>query len=255
MIAYSNMTLRQAYEEVVLRAGQHRTGINFDWDSIVMFVNRAIREVMLTTLPYKDWAYSTKLAVADATILPQRFLKKIRVLLSAAGTAPYDEAREMSVREFWTISDLSGRQHAWNRSVPDMPTYMLWAEQDANGISRLRIEVAPAGHSGIMECYVCPADLTADTDIVSIPYEFEDMVVLLAMSRLFAKTDDKQFVMTLHGQIVQERQRLLALFEEKRMTEKREMDNFLEPAIPVVQPEKTPGEANTDIAGKTKGKK
>ena len=254
MIAYSNMTIKRAYEEIVLRAGQHRTGINYDWDSIVMFINRAIREVMLTTLPYKDWAYTTRLAVADTTILPQRFLKKIRVLLSASGTAPYDEAREMSIREFWTITDLSGRQHAWNRSVPDMPTYMLWAEQDADGISRLRIEVSPSGHSGIMECYVCPADLTADADVIPIPYEFEDMVILLAMSRLFAKTDDMQFVMTLQQQIGQEKNRLLSLFEEKRLTEKRELDNFVEPAIPVIQPEKTPGEASQDIVGKGKKK-
>ena len=51
------MTLKQAVDEVLIRMGQHRTAINLDWDTVAMFVNRAIRETLTKTLPYKEWCY------------------------------------------------------------------------------------------------------------------------------------------------------------------------------------------------------
>ena len=77
MIAYRQLTVADKINEMVLRMGKYRTGLNIDWTTMLRFVNRAITEVMVMTIPYKDWAYVTQLTVTDGTIITNRFLKPI----------------------------------------------------------------------------------------------------------------------------------------------------------------------------------
>jgi hypothetical protein len=270
MITYSNMTLKRCYDLVMLKATSHRTPENLDWGTVVKYINRAWKEVLIKTLPYKDWAYKLTTTITHGGLLPVSYLKGIRVLVSPTGNPPFTEARYVDAREYFTLSNWQRKQQ-WNACTVQNPIYTLWGHLPVAPNTDNQAEVsiflapntdhqtgvAPAGFSyetnnmaGIMEYYGIPIDLTTDGDILPVPYEFENLVVLLTLIRVFSKTADTNLMQSLQQQIGAETQKLLELYTEFKVNTKRELDSFVEPVPPFAPGVQDKGEIPNNLTGK-----
>ena len=255
MVNYSTMTLQQAYDRVILKTGKHRSGFNLGWSDIVMFINRAIKEITTLTLPYKDWGYNYAIAVTNGMMLPYDFVNPIRVILSATGRPPFYEARQADIREFYRVNNWHGK-NAWAADLNRNPIYTIWG--DAN-TQNPRIYLAPNNAyetglcpngfyyngytvSGYCEYNSQPLLLTLAADLIPIPYEYEDMVILSALTRVFAKTGEMELLNAMHKKLNEEKSRVVGLFKEKNRTSYKETIEYIEPAVPIVEIPPEPGE-------------
>lgn len=257
MINYSFMTLQQAYDYLMIRLANMRSDKNTDWSTAVTCINRAIREAMLAHLPYKEWTNNYTMVVTHRLPMPANFLSPIRVMLSIDGNPPYLEARAVNAREFQSINSWYNR-NIWNQGINFKPSYTLWGET-INTVRRTVIHLspnadfetgtAPTGHvyngvtvSGLMEYYAAPPFITLTTDILPIPYEVEELVILLALERLMSKSAELDEVTRMHILVEKEKSRLFNYFQEKERTSKRELTSFIEPTLPLVPSQPQPGE-------------
>lgn len=261
MIQYSPMTLQQAVDEVFLRVSQHRTEVNLDFQTVVMFINRAIRKVTVEMLPYKDWAFTSTIAVTNGSPLPINFIKPVRVLLSAGGSPPYAEARKVSPREYYSLTNWYTKQ-SWNAANTSFPIYTIWGPRAAtvntapvqstrfiymgpytNAIWGNQTGTPPTGSSyyagaelsGICDCYLSPLDLVNPGDLLPIPYEGEAMVILDAVTRVFAKTGPADKLQYFQGLAMKEQTTLRELFAVKRQTDRANLEAPLDPQPIIAQ--------------------
>jgi hypothetical protein len=100
--------------------------------------------------------------------------------------------------------------------------------------------------SGLLEYYQVPPKMTKDGDIMPIPYEYEELVILMALGKLLVNIGDIK-VEDLYKDIVGESDKIIERYLEKRRTEKRELDAFQEPVIPEVPPKPEQGEATQEL--------
>lgn len=231
MLPYRNITLDDVINEVVIRMNDQRSGVNVDWATLRRMTNRSIKEVVNMTLPYKSWAYTSRIAVTNGTVLPVTLIKPIRVLLSASGNPPYREAREVDIREMYSITDGS-KQHSWNLDLTIDPVYLFWGDNSITPTNFV-IYVSPAGYSGILEGHFIPGDLAAPTDVVPIPYEFAELAVLGVIARVYQKFQEGNALASVLQRVVEERQRILSKFVEKRRAEEKDLEAFEEEANPI----------------------
>lgn len=282
MIQYSRMTLKEAVDEVLLRMGQHRTAINLDWDTIAMFVNRAIRETLTKTLPYKEWCYMSTLKVTtNPFILPTEangvaggasFMSAIRLVLPhrvSDDLLTYTEARQVDAKEFFTLSDWY-KGHSWNAAKFKSPIYCLWGSRAASSPEAVqtsaRLYVAPFSSTvfsnmpdftqapfttppmdryvrstdeivsndrpGLLDCILAPARLTSETQLVPVPYEFENLVILYALARALAKVNAKSQMVETVAKATEETARVAQMYAQKRATQKLDLESFVDPVMP-----------------------
>lgn len=250
MIAYSQMTYGQAYDEVIMRLSTFRIAENVSYLNVVYAINHSIKEAMSLTLPYKDWAYTTTIDVANRTILPRQYLGHIRALLSATGDAPYKEARYVDPKEWWSTTDWYASIN-WTRAYGNNPIFTIWAvggnltffcypnRDFQTGTAPYTKRYVQAGEevSGLLEYYHSPDELTLETDVISMPYEFEELIIMGAVWRLASKMLEQAMVQMLHEQLNAEKDKIMALVKEKMRTENRELDSFVEPVIPIIPPQ------------------
>lgn len=253
MITYSSMTLGEVIDGMLSKAQRHRTNINVDWATLASYVNNAAKEIMVSTLPYKEWAHNNVLDVTHGTLLPQRYMSHIRCMLSEDGSPPYREARYVAPKEFYRVSDWYG-QNKWAMASETRPVFTIWGEANEMNIyispnDQWETGTAPTGYryygatySGKLECYMSPPLMASETDILPIPYEFEDLLQLSALARLLARTGDYSRLDNLQRRIMAERQMAIEMFFEKRRTLKRELESFTEPVPPLVPPPPEEGE-------------
>jgi hypothetical protein len=264
MILYKDIALKEFYNTIIMRMGKHRTEENSDYITIVNFINASIKETMKTTMMYKDWAYISTISVQHKTILPRNFVKPIRVLVSTNGEAPYKEARMADPKEIYTVTDWRDL-YSWNRATKQNPIYTIWGDRQmslsAQAMpSRLSIYLypnteyqtgtAPAGYIyhnyevlGIMDCYLMPDNIFEDSDILSIPYEFIELVVLLTLARCLSKTTPINILTDIQQQVMVEQQRITSLFTKNRIAGKKQLTSYIEPVQPLVPPPPVQGEA------------
>lgn len=260
MIQYSPLTLQQAVDEVMLRVSEHRTEVNLDWQTIVMFINRAIREVTIGMLPYKSWGFTSTIGVNNGQPLPINFIKPVRVLLSAGGAPPYREARRVSPRELHSLTNWYNKQ-SFNAASSLWPVYTIWGPRSAtvnqtpvqsarfmymgpytNSIFGNQTGTAPTGYSyytgsemaGICDCYMSPRDLVNPTDLLPIPYEGEQIVILSAITRVFVKTGPADKLAYFQGLATKEQASLREQFAVRKRNEKIDFEALLDP-MPVQQ--------------------
>jgi hypothetical protein len=241
MINYSNMTLLEAYNAIVDRLGGMRNAENTDWGTIVKCINKGVKEVVVKTLPFKSWAYINTVVISDNTALPREYLDYSRVLVNNV-SGMLREARRVDPKEYWGLTD-PDRKHAWNMSLDERPIFCLWGDGNQ---SQLRIFISPA-RAGYMECYLMPGDLVNEADEIPVPYEYVELVLLAATSRLMARLADQNYLLSLHQQIQGEVKKLGELYKAKKYAEKRELDNFAEPVIPSVPAPPEPGELSKQM--------
>lgn len=185
------MTLKQATDEIMVRISKLTTSSNFDYLLATMYLNRARREVMSMSLPFKDWAYTkTGFAVSNNTELPQDYTGIIRVMLKDPAAQYYQEARRVEPKEWWTLTN-TVRPHSWNGASNLNPIYTIWGSDDVSTTNwsnkGLIMMVAPSTVVGFIDYQAEYGDMTNDTDVLNVPYEFENMVIMMALERIYQK--------------------------------------------------------------------
>jgi hypothetical protein len=236
MINYAPMTLLQAYNEIVDRLGHYRNAENTDWGTIVKCVNRAVIEVCAKSLPYKDWAYITKLNIQDGTLLPREYMNYSRCLVQNL-SGDLREARFVDVREYWNLTD-PNRKHAWNMSLSQKPIFTIWG---TGAPSRLTIYISPQA-DGLLEYHTIPNSLSQEADELPVPFEYQHYVVLSALTRVVSRFADLQYLVSIQKDIQGELVKMNIRHNETKTVKKRELDNFVEPQIPLAPPRQEPGE-------------
>lgn len=264
MLQYSNLTAKDAYEEVMFRSGRHRNAINADYDTVLGYLNWGVIDSLSKTLPYKDWAYVGRLIVQNRTAMPLDYIGVIRVLLSDGGAPPYNEARYVAPKEYNQLSNWR-HAHAWNKGYVTSPIYTIWSDrvvaltqlsplsiylypntEDVIGTPPTNLFYPTVNVTGTMEYYQAPPPVVTDMDVLPIPYEFEDLVIWTALFRLLSSVADAN-IEQLYLRIMEESTKLIERFQEKKRTEKRELDSFQEPVIPEVPPQPEQGEAAQNL--------
>lgn len=220
MIIYSSMTLKQAVDEVMLRIAKLTTSANFDYQLAVMYLNRARRDAMATSLPFKDWSYVKSVAITNSTELPQDFMMVARVILKDPAAEDYREARRLDPKEWWTMTN-THRPHSWNGANNLNPVYTIWGSDDVStetwNSKGLVAKVGPSTVTGFMEYYAEYGDMSADTDTLNVPYEYENLVIMMAIERIYSKLGEtakgqsvyqewQQGIMSLRKQLIAKRQ-------------------------------------------------
>lgn len=223
MIAYSSMTLKEAIDEIMIRVSKLTTSANFDYQLAVMYINRARREAMATSLPFKDWSYiKPGFAITNNTELPQDYVDKVRVMLKSPADTDYIEARRVDPKEWWTLTN-TVRPHSWNGANDLNPIYTVWGSDDSDveawSNKGMVIKVAPSTAVGYIEYYAEYGDLSLDTDTLNVPYEYENLIIAMTMVRIYQKLGETSKAMDMYKQyqngIMDIRKRSIA----KRQTE------------------------------------
>lgn len=242
MRQYSRMMAMDIFKEVILRLGKLRNAENIDWGTFVHALNHTIDEILMHTLPLKDWAYVNTIQVADAMPLGVMFIEPIRVLISATGQPPFIEARKVDVREWSTIVNWQQQRHSWNQSSPNNPVYMIWGNTMYLHPTTLWGEPVAATFSGLMDCYMYPPRITTQRQLINIPYDFEELLIMNVMMRLMFKLDNSNAIQELYVSMQTERQKVISQYMQRQQSAKRELESFVEPKAPLVPPQDTPGE-------------
>jgi hypothetical protein len=241
MIQFNPMTLKACIDRVMMAVSQFRTSVNLDEGTVIMFINRSIREALLKTLAFKDFAYISTFPVSngaplntnvaanvttmrsDGRILPANFLRPKRVILRPVGAEEgdtYTEARPVDVKEFFGLSDWY-RANTHDKATLLNPIYTIWGQQGTtlfpvanslpvqsvprfycapytNAVFTDQTGTAPTGFSyytggeleGFMDAYLAPQDVSAYSDILPIPFEFEELVITLTILRVLVKMEE-----------------------------------------------------------------
>jgi len=245
MIAYRDITIADVVNEIIMRLGSHRMPTNIDWTTLLRYINMAIKEVTVRTLPYKSWAYTYQDTVSDSTVITSRYLGAIRLMVSSDGNPSYTEARKVDAKEYFETANIQ-RKNLWTQSTNRNPIYTLWGNTNTNP-TQIVIYITPDTYSGIFEYYAAPTELVNPGDIIPVPYEFRNLIVMSAISRVYAKSKQIMMVETIRKEILEARKKVIELFQEKRRTEKRELDSFVAPVIPLVQKPDEIGELKKEL--------
>lgn len=258
MTRYSFITLGDIYHDVILRLGNHRNAENISQDLVVMYINRAIREVMSITMPFYEWGYKSSMYVSNKTILPTTYLDYIRVLCSASGAPPYNEARYIDPKEWFTITNWQ-RAQAWNQGSFIRPVFTIYGldvdNLDADtrlaiylypNTDNISISGPPPGYrypnqnmEGILEYYRAPDYISDMDEIIQIPYATEDLLINYSLSRVYAKLTDPEKMQEVMLEITKWKASIQKLYQEKREKEKRNLESFveIEPPLAPAPPE------------------
>lgn len=278
MIQFVPMTLKACIDRIMMAVSQYRTAVNLDEGTVIMFINRSIREALLKTLAFKDFAYISTFPVtngaplntnvaanvttmrSDGRILPANFLRPKRVILrpsDAADTDTYTEARFVDVKEFFTLSDWYKRQ-THNRATVQNPIYTIWGQQGTalfpnanslptqsvprfycapytNAVFNDQTGTVPTGFSyytggeleGFMDAYLAPQDVSAYTDILPVPFEFEELVITLTILRVLVKMEETN-LMFYKMKSAEELAKAKRRYLEYKQTDRIQLESFVD---------------------------
>ena len=248
MIPYSHMTLDDLYHNVIIRAGILRGVENISYEMVRRMAIRAVQEAVATTIPYKEWAYIkyTTDGLSNGGALPiEDFTQAIKVveididldedpIVERIGV----EYRRVSPKEYFTLTN-STNSHSWNKSVNSSPIYTIWGQGGA-----LRIYFEPS-IDRICRVYYPSIPHTISRDgshLIPIPYEYEELVILLTLTRLYVKIGELDMLEKLYTRINQERKRIYTTVAVKKEISKRALDDFTKEVVPFVSLQPLPGQ-------------
>lgn len=227
------MTLGQAVETVELFLGDKINAESFDFTTMAMYVNKALREVQSKLMPYKEWAYISTVKITSNPMSltldvnnGESFIDAVTVMLpyhhpptssKPNGYDTYVEARRCSGKEFFGLTDRD-HAHKWNLASFSSPVYCIWGGIDLpvraefsewQPTDGLMIYLAPYkptvfnnkilgegyefpvdGPFGYLDCLLTPRNYTQPSDILNIPVEYEDLMIIGAMARVVNKMAD-----------------------------------------------------------------
>ena len=250
-VNYSSMTVREAVDRVMDKVSMFETGTKLDYKTVWMFLNRARREIFARILPYKDYAFITNTASAHGTRMPADFSRVVRVI-SQDGSNEYVEARQAAPQDWWRVTN-TVRPHSYNHATLGSPVYVLWGElimgtnvantdnslalaPNTNNADRVVLYHRPTTMTLFVEYYGSYGDLPVngagdpvDTATLNIPYEYENLCILMTLWRCYGRLQDKNRLMDTYKQVLQEEQRLAKVYTVKKQTEAITMQSLLNP--------------------------
>jgi len=249
MIQYNKYTVQQLFDEVILRLGENRNAENIDYLTVAYYLNEALEEIMINFYPIKDWAFFTTILVANQQFLSPRFIKHVRLLLSANGQPPYVEARKIDVREWYSIINRDMRQF-WNMGTYDNPVYMIWGNViylyptnfwNANDATQGNV-------SGVLDCYMFPVRVFNPNSMLNIPYEFEELLLLLALEKVVTRILPMAQKPKYLQQITAQKSIFIQQYLSSRHAEKRHLASFVAPEVPLVPAPAEAGELQSRLS-------
>lgn len=275
MIQFSPMTLKACLDRVMLAVSQHRTAVNLDEGTVIMFINRSIREALLKTLAFKDFAYISTFRVTltntagipdtvanmriAGMVLPTNYIRFKRVILRPPNIeeGTYTEARYVDPKEFFTLSDWYKRQ-THNRATVQNPIFTIWGQQGidlfnnagsvptqsvptfycapyTNDLFNNQTGTVPTGFTyytgvelrGFMDAYLAPQDVVAYTDVLPIPYEFEELVITLTILRVLVKMEETN-LMFYKMKSAEELAKAKRRYLEYKQTDRIQLESFVD---------------------------
>ena len=258
MIQYTGKTVQDLYEEINTQIRLFRLGNNYDYDTFLLYLNRAIKEIYTVFMPYEDWNTTDTVSVSNNSVVPRNFCKMVKVMVSADGTTGLKEATYIAPVEYTNITNWYFKQK-WNGGSNLNPVYTLWSEQGTSGASEFRIKIypntenlsgtAPTGFMYPTSTYLgtatflsLPVKLTGLYDTIPVPYLYHDLLLLLVFLKICSKLADAQVFVSIYQEMVGERNKVLARRNELVRIQKRKLDDFLEPIMPHVPKKPQPNE-------------
>jgi hypothetical protein len=226
---YQPKTLKEAVDAVMLNVKQHRTATNLDIDTVKLFVNQAIREAVTKTIPFKEWSYRRTVTVIHEENLFAEFIKPITLINDLNGR----ELRYIDPREWYTLTDANNGQR-WNKATLRNGVYTLWGTHEENTDPdklNVRILIAPYDSEATytLEAVSGLPVIMDDSDLLRVPYEFENYVILLATFRALAKVGAVNRLQEMQVKSLQEQAQIKELFVTKRATERIDLQSFIAP--------------------------
>lgn len=242
MINYSRQTLGQVSMALMIRAAQYIRPENLDSRTVVKYINRAIKEISLMAYQHKRWEYIRRVNVATGDQIDIGLIRIIRVLFSEAdSTPPYMEGRYAAPSEYYAVTRQSGILHSWNQALTRSPVYTIygdtvtWTPGTLLAPMPACIYYEPTAMYGVMEYYGMPQNIADDTDILPVPYEFEDYILSSCLYRLYSRiaTPDRDIARMLYERVTTERNIILKSFEAGKAAEKKELDKSVDSVMPM----------------------
>ena len=252
MRANNQIYVKDMYKQILTQLQTFRTAENFDFETALIYINRAVQEAFMLNHAYKTWAFTREVPVTNNASLDRAFIEPIRVWVSPDGQAPYTEARKVSPFEYEKLSNWKYKQ-SWNSGVKAAPIYTIWGNnggiikifpniEHITGTAPNGVIFPTANYSGIMECYSMPLWLYNENDVIPIPFEYSNLVLWGAISRYLAKTANLDYIKDAFEKLNEARIGITKASKEVQRAEKKQLDNFEEVAVPYAQPRPEPGE-------------
>lgn len=244
MIGYTNITAGEVYEAAIAQIGRHRLPENIGFADVFALINRAIQEIYVIALPLNLWHFISTMDVQHRTVLPRNMSKPIRVLVSETGTPPYRDCRYVHPREWHLTTDWNSANE-WRRATAEKPVYTIWGTGQTMMImiypnTEYQTGTVPDNHyystanySGIMEYHSMPAEVTSRGDVINVPVQCEDMVVLSTTIRLLAKMDPQQSLIEMHKLLAASKELMLKELQLYKSNQVRESAKYVPPMVPV----------------------
>jgi hypothetical protein len=227
MIQYQGTTLKQLYDEVLIRLRTDRKAEAMDWTTTVKLINQAIGEVVDNVMPYKRISFLETLSVADLSVIPSRFITKNR-LMCMIDEGDWIEARYVDIKEWFSLIN-----QEWNAGMLMQPIYTFWSITSVTPrLHTLYIKIFPTTYTGILEYYAIPTVINLPTDIVPIPYEYMELVIALTLERIYMRIDEPALLQELHKEILGIRKEMLTQYVESKKVLEKEFEMYIEPTPP-----------------------
>lgn len=252
------MLVREVIDIIQDQLSLYEDRTKVDGKTIWRFLNNARREVFSRMLPVKEQGFTKVVQLGHGSPLPADFSRVIRVY--ATTSVGIVECRQADPREWWDVTN-PVRQKSFTSGNARSPVYCLWGEILTGGrVSRLdnTLGILPLtltdpnrdkvffyispSVSATMEYNGNYADLPVDVNgnpdlgvSIQVPYEYEELVLLLTKWRCFLKVMDKAKWISLNQTMMSEEQRLRKAFIAREQTKSQELLTLIAP-----QPSVTP---------------
>lgn len=250
MVVYSKITIQRIYDELKLRLREFINPFNFDEDTIIYNIIAATNSLIYLLIPFKIWGFIRSVFVTHRAILPNDYIESFRCYVNAPVNLQWQEARRVSLREWFQVTS-PNYSNIWNRARIETPIYCIGPVR-ANLVQqrRLGIYIAPntefigPGNTppdiyngwpliGLLEYYAAlPTNLTLN-DVLPIPDEFQEPVILQTCIRFLSTVADPRLLESLHQKLYENKIMLVKKFYEIKKQQKKELDTFVEPITPL----------------------
>lgn len=201
MISYLNILLADAVYEIQSRIRHYRNSFNYDWGSVVNALNGAIAEVTSIAAPFYPTAYKRRFEVTSGQSLSQFYIKHERLYVYDED-AVLREARYADPKELYSVTDFD-KNTIWNQATLDNPIYTVFGNRIYfTNLPLLSLDiVADSVAVGIFEAYYFPFPVSLDGDIIVCPVEYIELVYLHAITRLYNKGENIDYINVVYREI------------------------------------------------------
>ena len=186
------------------------------------------------------------------------FVSPVRVLLredTAATDVEYREARYVDVREFCSLCEWQTRQR-WNPATVQSPVWTYWGAKNptapapkddnlyfyaapnadvAGGYMNWQTGTAPAGYTyyqnsmrGVMDCYTGYPDTFDPQAVMSVPYEFENLMIVFATMRSLARIGQTSRLVEMQKKSMSDQQKLRQMYQLSRQMSKQNLESLVD---------------------------